>query len=434
VGIFDIFRVGKIKRELAETKAKYKKLQKTCARIQHKSEAIKAIGVEATISQLRSKHQRMKAQLERLQSEIRKRETELIQLDETILLQSFGIYETSYDFETSEEYKARLDEIRSEQKRMTKEGTAVVSDTNWEINGSRVEGRRVIKDYVKLLLRSFNNECDTAVTKAKYNNVESLVKKIRKAAETINKLGARMGIRITSGYITLKIEELYLAYEYALKKQEEKEEQRRIRELEREEARVRKEIEDKRKKLQKEATHFSQALNELNERVGQVVDEQELQAIEQERQKIQAELDRVSKDILTNEEREQNTRAGYVYIISNIGSFGEGVYKIGMTRRLNPQERVDELGDASVPYRFDVHAMVFSEDAPKLENALHEAFAHRKMNLVNTRREFFRVSLKEIQRVVRDNFDKAVEFTLAAEAMEYRQSEQLRKQIQFQAS
>jgi len=434
MSIFDIFRVGKIKRELEETESKYQKLKKTCARIQHKSKAIEAIGIETAISQLNDKHQRMIAKLESVQSEIRKQEAELIQLNETVLMQSFGIYETSYEFETSQQYKARLDEIRAEQKRMTKEGIAVISSTSWTVGGSEAEGRRMVKDYVKILLRSFNNECDATIIKAKYNNVDSLEKKIRKAAETLNKLGDRMSIQITSEYVNLKIEELHLAYEYELKKREEKEEQRRIREQEREEAKVRKEIEEKRKKLQKEAKHFSQALNELDERLAQIVDEQEREAVKQERQKIQAELDSVSNDIQTNEEREQNTRAGYVYVISNIGSFGEQVYKIGMTRRLNPQERVDELGDASVPYRFDVHAMVFSEDAPALESALHEAFAHRKMNLVNTRREFFRVSLKEIQRVVRDNFDKPVEFTLAAEAMEYRQSEQLRKKIHFQAS
>ena len=132
--------------------------------------------------------------------------------------------------------------------------------------------------------------------------------------------------------------------------------------------------------------------------------------------------------------RQANQRAGYVYIISNIGAFGENVYKIGMTRRLDPQDRVDELGDASVPFNFDVHAMIFSDDAPKLEAALHNAFADRKLNFVNQRREFFNVTLEEIKKVVKENFDKSVEFVELAPAQQYRESILLRKKAHQQDS
>lgn len=124
--------------------------------------------------------------------------------------------------------------------------------------------------------------------------------------------------------------------------------------------------------------------------------------------------------------REAN-RAGYVYIISNIGAFGENIYKIGMTRKLEPEERIAELSGASVPFRFDIHAMIFSNDAPKLEAALHNAFADRKMNLVNGRKEFFMVTLEEIKKVVQENHDKTVEFLNVAEAQQYRESEMMRK-------
>ncbi len=119
---------------------------------------------------------------------------------------------------------------------------------------------------------------------------------------------------------------------------------------------------------------------------------------------------------------EEHTRAGYVYIISNIGSFGENIYKIGVTRRLDPTERVDELGDASVPFSFDIHATIFSDDAPALENAIHKAFEHRRMNMINYRREFFNVTLDEIENVVKTNFEKPVEFIRLPDASEYRQS------------
>ena len=133
------------------------------------------------------------------------------------------------------------------------------------------------------------------------------------------------------------------------------------------------------------------------------------------------------------EYREANQRAGYVYVISNIGAFGENVYKIGMTRRLDPMDRIDELGDASVPFKFDVHAMIFSDDAPKLEAALHNAFADKKLNFVNQRREFFNVSLEEIKQVVRDNFDKSVEFVEIPPAEQYRESLLLREASEVHA-
>lgn len=137
---------------------------------------------------------------------------------------------------------------------------------------------------------------------------------------------------------------------------------------------------------------------------------------------IEDQLSNLQKALDDVDYREANQKAGYVYIISNIGAFGENVYKIGMTRRLDPMERVDELGDASVPFNFDVHAMIFSEDAPKLEAALHRAFEDRKLNMVNTRREFFHVTLDEIESVVKANYDKTVEFIKIPPAEQYRQS------------
>ena len=142
----------------------------------------------------------------------------------------------------------------------------------------------------------------------------------------------------------------------------------------------------------------------------------------EEIEKHLSDLDIAIKDI---DYREANKRAGYVYVISNIGSFGENIYKIGMTRRLDPMERVDELGDASVPFKFDVHAMIFSDDAPTLEASLHHAFENKKVNMINGRREFFRVTLDEIENVVKANYDKTVEFIKIPQAEQYRESQKL---------
>ena len=137
---------------------------------------------------------------------------------------------------------------------------------------------------------------------------------------------------------------------------------------------------------------------------------------------LESQIDDTTKAIQDVDYREANRKAGYVYIISNIGAFGENVYKIGMTRRLDPNERIYELSDASVPFNFDVHAMIFTEDAPALETALHNAFQDKKLNKINARREFFAVSLDEIKSEVRKNFDKTVEWIDVPEAEQYRQS------------
>lgn len=175
--------------------------------------------------------------------------------------------------------------------------------------------------------------------------------------------------------------------------------------------------------MEKEQTHYQTALNRVLQQLKLNPDSQELL---QKKSEIESQLVDIDKALHDIDYREANQRAGYVYIISNIGAFGENIYKIGMTRRLDPQDRVDELGDASVPFNFDVHAMIFSDDAPALENALHHAFEDKKVNMVNQRREFFNVTLDEIKEVVKRNFDKTVEFIDTPDAEQYRISQKMK--------
>ena len=279
----------------------------------------------------------------------------------------------------------------------------------------------------KLLLRAFNSECDEIINKVKYNNYDSSVKKMERSFNTIAKLGVTMAISITSDYYDLKIQELQLALEYQTQKQHEKEEKAELRAQQREEARLQKELKEQRKNIDKERKHYEQALSNINHQISTASDDN-IEDLNQKKEEIIQSLSEIDTKIKDIDYREANQKAGYVYVISNIGSFGEGIYKIGMTRRLNPQDRVDELGDASVPFKFDVHAMIFSEDAPALEAALHRAFQDRKLNLVNQRREFFRVSLDEIKDVVKNNFDKTVEFVDVPDADQYRISLKLREE------
>lgn len=390
-------------------------------RAQMSPEQIELADLQGTIEKARAELDEITRQIEyqkRLRSELR---DQIIETDETVSLQSFGVYKPRYDLMRSDEYRARLLEIRAKQKELIKGKAATTGLTNWTVNNNAAQGRKMVSDMQKLLLRAFNAECDDVIEHVRYSNLEASEKRITSSREAISKLGAIMGVSITPAYYRFKIEELYLAFEYQQKKQQEKEEQKEARARLREEAKLAKEIEEERKKLEKEQRHYQNALRKIEAQLANAP-EADKADIEQKREELMQQLQKIDQAFKDVDYREANQRAGYVYIISNVGAFGENVYKIGMTRRLDPMDRVDELGDASVPFDFDVHAMIFSDDAPKLEAALHKAFADRKLNFVNQRREFFRVTLDEIKAVVRANFDKTVEFVDFPPAEQYRQS------------
>lgn len=346
-------------------------------------------------------------------------EKRLIDVSDEIEFQSFSLYRPRYEFAKSEDYKAKLDEIRAKQKAMIKDQKAAICSTSWTVHNSKSEGKKFTRETVKLFVRAFNDECDATVNSVRFSNFDRCRDRIDKSFDAINNLGKVSDVRLSSAYRDLKIDELHLAYEYQIKKQEEKEAAAVLRAQQREEAKVAKEIEAARKEAEKEKKHYLQALERLSAQIEAEPDNTDLLTRKSE---LLASLDDISAKLEDIDYRQSNQRAGYVYIISNVGSFGEGIYKIGMTRRLDPMERVYELGDASVPFQFDVHAMIFSNDAPKLEAALHQAFADKRVNMVNTRREYFRVGLDEIKKVVRENHDKTVEFTEIPEAQQYRES------------
>lgn len=361
-----------------------------------------------------------------LNQELSTKRKELVELDEALLLQSFALYTPQYEFTNVSEYKNRLDDIRQQQKDMIKNNTAVYGATNWEVNGNKRTGAKMVKDTQKLLLRAFNSECEFVTSKVKYNNYESCRKRIEIAYNTIQKLGVVMQISINPQYYALKLQEMYLALEYQQAKQREKEHERELRAQMREEAKLQKEIEEERRRIKKEQVHYKNALDTTKAQLANANDEEKELFLEKIHT-LEKQLSEIDKNLKDVDYRESNQKAGYVYVISNIGSFGDNVYKIGMTRRLDPMDRVSELGDASVPFNFDVHAMIFSDDAPKLEAALHRAFENKKLNMVNTRREFFNVTLDEIEQVVKKNFDGTVEFVKVADAEQYRESLKIRE-------
>lgn len=367
----------------------------------------------------------------KLKEEIKQKWAKLSTFDDEVLIQEFGLYEPRFDFANSTQFKAEIKACREQQKDVLKSINASAKDTSWTVNGSKSKGRKMVTETTKLLMRAYNGECDEIVRKVKATNVNKSIEQVYKTAEMINKLGSTLGIEVPFRYQQLKEKEVRLAYEYALQKEEEKEALREAREQEREARKLAQEIAAARKKLEKEKKQYLAAYKDIAARLENAIEEDRAD-LEEKADELKAKLEDVDAAVADVDYREANQKAGFVYVISNIGSFGEDVYKIGMTRRLDPMERIRELSDASVPFNFDVHAMIFCDDAPKLEAALHREFEDRKVNIVNQRREFFKVSLADIEEVVKANYDKTVEFTEVPDAEQFRTSEELRKRGIFQ--
>lgn len=354
---------------------------------------------------------------------------ELSLYEEKLEIGSFGLYERRFDLESSDQYKQAIDDNFEEQKKLIKDDQAIVCHTEWSVGGSKTEGKKMTTQYKKLMLFAFNGECDSLIARVKWNNAEKSRERIQKSFEAINKLGASHSIEITAAFLDLKLKELSLVYEYENRKQEEKEEQRRIREQMREEEKAQREYERAKRDAEEEENIYEKALETARKELAVAGKDSELQlqekikALEEQLQEAQAKKERAVA-------MAQLTRNGHIYVISNIGSFGENVYKLGMTRRLDPLDRVKELGDASVPFHFDVHAIIYSENAPQLEYELHRKFTDRRLNRINTRKEFFRVSLDEIEAFVHKHTGAEIQFTKIAEARDYRETLTILKSIE----
>jgi hypothetical protein len=269
----------------------------------------------------------------------------------------------------------------------------------------------MLRDFSKLMLRAYNAEADNLVRGLKPYKVDSAIDRLTKVAHTIARLGKTMQIRISDEYHRLRVAELELTADYLAKVAEEKEREREEKARLREERRVQQEMERERERLEKERQHYLNVLATL-----------QAQGNVEEAAKAEARLAEIDRSIEEVDYRAANVRAGYVYVISNIGAFGDRIVKIGMTRRLDPLDRIRELGDASVPFNFDVHALFFSEDAVGIEAELHRRLADRRVNRVNQRREFFYATPAEVKQHLVELAGNLLKFEEVPEALEYRQS------------
>lgn len=408
-----------------------------------------AIDIDQHVHQAKERLDGLFAKERAIREEINSAQQGLTRINEELALASdaaflveVGYYEPHYDFEDLPRYEAELQRIRDQQKSMLREdGTgnnrsaaAAFITAELSFNNSATQGRAAQKKTLKLILRAFNGESDSFVARVNYRNVDAMEKRIRSAFDAINAITEKYNFcQLNPRYLDLRIQELQLVYEWEEAKQREKEEQARIREQMREEEKATREAERAQQQAEKEEAKYQELLKKA---------EQEVQlASEKDKERLNAQIEELQRRVAEIEEKKKAisqamlTKTGHVYIISNVGSFGEDVYKIGMTRRLEPMDRVKELGDASVPFPFDVHAMIRTSDAPALENALHKHFDFRRLNLENQRKEFFRVSIEEIRQELDQlktelGIESELRLTLLAEAKEYRMSEAKRKHLE----
>jgi len=361
--------------------------------------------VQARLALLTAENTALRAQLDKAGDDA----DEVVILDDERILQSVGIYRYHHPLENAVAYKDRLDDLSARITGLVKAGEAIEKSNMFTFDNSLAKGRKMTNDLAKLMLRAYNAESDNSIRSLRVGNVVTAKKRLEASRTAIAKLGRMMEMRISDAFHGLRLEEIELTADWVMKKQEEKETAREERARLREERRVEEELVAERARLDKERAHIQNALATLHESGEQDPD-------------LESRLVDLDDAVAQNDYRVANIRAGYVYVISNRGAFGGNVVKIGLTRRLEPLDRVRELSGASVPFRFDIHALFFSEDAVTLENELHQHFTDQAVNQVNNRKEFFFATPAQVREVLADKVGNLLDFTEHSEATEYLQS------------
>lgn len=387
--------------------------------ISEQAGTLELVALQQRITAVRAEVAQLEAQRESLVADIASLRQRIVGINESEMLQEFGLYEFVHPLEDVLAYRERLDALRVRIKELARSGKVVTAVSNWTVNGSATEGRKLVDDTAKLMLSAYNADIENVLRTLRPHRLQAAIERIDKLRERIARAGRVMQLRISDEYHVIRMQEIRLTADYLQKVEEEREQLRALREAEREEQKARREMEAEKLRLQREAMKYQTAIERLRAR-----------GDEQAVAELLLKVDEVEAAIAGVEAREANIRAGYVYVISNIGSFGERMVKIGLTRRLDPEDRIRELGDASVPFQFDKHALIFSDDAVGLEARLHKALQEKRVNRINLRREFFYATPHEVLDVLEEvGGQHLAEFHSDAEALEWRQSESMRESV-----
>ncbi|QCL96080.1 DUF4041 domain-containing protein [Agrobacterium tumefaciens] len=381
------------------------------------------LDVDAEVSKLQTQVKIERAKIDDLRnSYVEKRATydrlikEVAVFDEKLAFAEMGVYEPHFEFNDSEEYKRNIEIVRASQKAMVTAKTAAMCPTAWTVEGSTSKGQTMTNRNIKLTLRAFNNECEAAIANCRWSNVNAMEKRIATAFTQINKLNESNHVSITEPYLKLKFQELFLTHEYREKLKAEREERAELARAAKEEQKLIRDME----RAEEEEARYQRLLNKAKAEAESAVGPK-LEAFNTQIEMLERDLAEAHAKFERAQAMAEKTRSGYVYIISNVGSFGSDVVKIGLTRRLDPADRIRELGDASVPFVFDTHAIIYSDNAPGLERALHAEFEPVRVNAQNYRKEFFKATLDEVETAVKRLAPDAP-FFKDVEAQDYRET------------
>ena len=358
-----------------------------------------------------------RAEILRARNELASIEESIVGARDRVELESRGLFDYEHVAEASAALASELASLRSEIKTANGYDRAIHASTSFTFNNSAAKGKAFVNQMRRIMLRAYNAEAENAVKTVKTGNLAPAQKRLVRAKEQIEKQGTMISLAVDERYHWLRLREIELAARHHEAVAAEKALDRERREELREQRKAEEELRREKQRLEKERSHYLNSIARLRA-AGE----------EAEASKLEAELAKVDAEIAQADYRAANIRAGYVYVISNVGAFGDGVVKIGMTRRLEPMDRVKELGDASVPFTFDVHALFFADDAVGIEAALHREFAARRLNQVNPRKEFFRVRPAEVLEALQKQRVSVLEFRTEVEAEEYRTSQVLLEQ------
>lgn len=367
--------------------------------------------LDEEISQAQSQLEGVRAEAVQAGRERDQVRAEIVELRDSVNLQEYGLFDFENPAESSVTLATELEALRSEIKRSVRDGHATSATTNFTFNNSVAKGRKFVNDMSKLLLRAYNAEAENCVKTVRAGNLDAAQRRLSRVVDQVERLGGMIDLRITPNYHRLRLKELELANRHLQTLQIEKEMERARREQLREQRKAEQELAREKERLEKEKSHYLNALAAL-----------EANGDDEGAARVRDKLADVERALNDVDYRAANIRAGYVYVISNIGAFGPDVVKIGLTRRLDPMDRVNELGDASVPFRFDVHALFFADDAVSIETMLHQHFAARRMNRVNLRREYFKATPQEVLEALKEHEVEVLEYTVEPAAPEYRSS------------
>lgn len=358
---------------------------------------------------------RLKQERDSVQAEVEALRGEVVTLTHARDFQEVGLFDYEHPAESSTQLATELETVRMKIKSAIRNKYATTSVDGFTFNNSVAQGTRFSNALAKLMLRAYNAEAENAIKTTKAGNLATAQARLSRAAEQIAKNGAMIQLQITDHFHHLRLQEIELAHRHLKAVQREKELEREHRAELREQRKAELELKKEQERLEKEKAHYQATLATLRAK-----------GDEEGVERLLAKLEDVDRAIHDVDYRAANIRAGYVYVISNIGSFGPDVVKIGMTRRLDPMDRVRELGDASVPFRFDVHALFFADDAVSVENMLHKEFSHSRINQVNFRREYFQTTPEEVLEALKQHRVEVLEFTVDPEAEEFRESQSIR--------